>query len=96
MIEGVKQIEVLVDSAVLGEQVDSFVKSDVGQFLLERARVEQAEGYAELKTVSFQDAEGVRAAQNKVWRAESIAQWLNEAIMSGVRAMEVLESREDD
>ena len=96
MSELASEIEVLVDAAVLGEQVDSFMKSDVGRYLLELAANDQARGYEALKTVDAQDARAVYAAQNMVWRAESIAEWLGSAVSAGLRATMVLESREDD
>ena len=95
MTDPVKQIEHLVDNAVLGQQVDSFMRSDIGKYLLEKARTEQAEGYSELLQADFTDCEAVRKAQNKVHRAEDFVNWLNEAIITGLRATEVLESREE-
>lgn len=95
-MEQVKQIEALVDVAVLGKQVDDFMRSDVGQFLTDRINDELNDAYDALKTVDAADAKAVYAAQNAVWRSETLARWIETAIQDGIRATNVLESREDD
>lgn len=96
MEEQFKEIEVLIDVAVLGKQVDEFFKSDVGDYLIKNIDSEILSGYNDLKSVSFSNTDAVRIAQNKVWRAEALKEWLTQAVTAGVRAMQVLESREDD
>jgi len=96
MTELAREIEGLVDAAVLGKQVDDFMRSDVGRFLLQRAAEEQARGYEALRDVDATDARAVLRAQAEVWRAESIADWLGKSVIDGLRATEILESREDD
>ena len=96
MSEHAKEIETLVDIAVLGEQVDQFMRSDVGLFLKNKIDIELNEAVVELKGANAFDPVAVQKAQNKVWRAESLAEWISQAIMSGLRATIVLESREDD
>ena len=89
------ETEVLFDVAILGEQVDAFYHSDMGKFILTRLEAETNAGLKELKTVNPSDAERVREAQNRVWRAESLKGWLDEAIMAGLKAKDILEDRED-
>ena len=95
-MEQVLEIEVMVNAAVLGKQVDDFLRSDVGAYLVECIDKEAEEGYDLLKTVSFSNSDAVREAQNRVWRAESLKDFIRSAVMAGLRATEVLESREDD
>ncbi len=90
-----EEIEILVDVAVLGEQADQFLRSDVGQYLVKRADIEIEEGVAELKIVNCNDAPKINEIQTRIYRAESVKVWLREAIMDGLRATEVLESREE-
>lgn len=87
--------EVLLDVAIFGEQVDQFLKSDIGQYLLQHAAAEEARGLSELKRVLCTDPEAVWKAQNKVWRGESFRIWLTEAVSAGLKAQEVLEDREE-
>jgi hypothetical protein len=92
----IKETEVLVDTAVLGKQIDEFCRSDVGRFLLENIDNEYNQGMSELKDVNPDEPKSVRAAQNKVWRAEQLRSWLKTAIHAGLKATEVLENREDE
>lgn len=87
--------EVLLDVAVLGEQVDQFLKSDVGQFILEHAVAEEAAGIEALKRLDCHDADAIRAAQNRVWRGESVRAWLEEATIAGLKARMILEDRQE-
>lgn len=90
------ETEVLVDVAVLGKQIDNFLKSDIGAYLLDHANYEVEQGVEALKRVTPTAFQTITELQNKIWRAESIKDWLTEAITAGLRATEVLESREDD
>jgi len=92
----VKQAEVLVDTAVLGKLTLDFLQSDVGRYLNKCIDDEYAEGLERLKLVDANNADAVRTAQNQVWRAEELRRWLQTAIHAGVRATQVLESREDE
>jgi hypothetical protein len=94
--ETLKEAEVLVDTAVLGKLTLDFLQSDVGRYLNKCIDDEYAEGLERLKTVDAANAEAVRSAQNQVWRADELRRWLQTAIHAGVRATQVLESREDD
>ncbi len=89
------EIEALMEYATLGEQVKSFMQSDVGKFLLARAKQEYDAGIDALKSVKPTDVAGLLIAQNNVRRAESIRGWLEEAIVTGLKALDVLEGRED-
>lgn len=88
------ETEILLDVAVLGEQVDQFLKSDVGRYLLEQAEAEERQGILELRVVDCNNAEAVRKAQNKAWRGEHVKLWLNNAISAGLKARMILEERE--
>jgi hypothetical protein len=90
-----QEIEVLFDVAVLGKQIEQFFGSDVGGYLLQRADAEVASGVAQLKKLAHTDANGIRLAQNQVWRGESIRGWLEEAITAGRKAEAVLDDRDE-
>lgn len=87
--------QILLDTAVLGEQIDQFMKSDVGQYLLAHAAAQEAAGLEELKRVKCTDSEAVWQAQNKVWIAEKFRTWLEDAVGAGLQAQMVLENREE-
>lgn len=90
-----EESEILLDIAVLGEQVSQFMKSDIGQYLLDNAAAHEAEGVEELKRAKCTDTEAVWAAQNKVWIAERFRVWLEEAVQAGLKAQMILEDREE-
>jgi hypothetical protein len=87
--------EILLDVAVLGEQIDQFMKSDIGQFLMQHAAAEEEAGIEELKKADCQKPQDIWAAQCKVWRAESFRIWLQEAVGAGLKARLILEDREE-
>lgn len=80
--------------AQFGRQVELFLEGDIGGFLLKKAQVEIDDALAALKIVDPYDTRAVQKAQNKVKVAESIIEWLAEAINSGQSAMEELKNAE--
>lgn len=89
------ETEVLLDVAVLGEQVDQFFKSDIGQYLQLHIAREISESLWKLRQVDCNDPSAVFKAQMEAWRAESIRNWLEEAITAGLKARMILEDREE-
>ena len=86
----------LFNVAVLGEQVDSFIRSDVGQYVVEHIEAEKEKCLQALKTVNPEDSAAIRQAQSDIRRAESMKDWLTSAIIAGLKAKDVLEEREDE
>ena len=91
-----QEIEILMDVAVLGKQVENFMASELGRFLLGRADAEVLTGVAQLKNLAHTDANAIRLAQAQVWRGESLRDWLEEAVRAGLKAQDVLEDRDSD
>jgi hypothetical protein len=94
--ELLKQTEVLVDQAVLGEQVDSFMRSDIGLYLDQRMQGEYEDAVEKLTQADAQDVKAIQSAQNEIWRARSVRLWLESAIISGLKAQQVLAGREEE
>ena len=90
------EAEVLVETAVLGRQVDDFMRGDIGIFLLKMIESEYQNGVDRLKSANADDPDAIRTAQNMVWRAEQMKSWLRSAVYAGEKALAVLESREDE
>ena len=87
--------DILIDVAALGKQVEAFFDSRVGKFIVQRINYEVENGVEHLKKVDPAKTEEVRAIQNEIWRAETLRQWLEDAIMAGLKALDVLEERDD-
>lgn len=90
-----EETEILLDVAVLGEQIDQFMKSDVGKYLLSHAAAQEEEGLEALRRVKCTDPQAVFEAQNKVWVAERFRTWLEDAVRAGLKAQMILEDREE-
>lgn len=80
-----------VRTAVFGKQVEDFLAGDIGSYLVRQADAEIKAGLDELRDVNPEDAEAVRAAQNKVRVAQNIVNWLSDAIQAGHQAMAVID-----
>lgn len=80
----------LLKAIDFGFQVEAFLKSDVGAYLVKRAEEQVESAVQDLKDVDPIQVEKVRAIQNRVKVAESIQYWLAEAIMAGNNAQDEL------
>jgi len=85
----------LFDVAILGEQVDAFMRSDVGKYLVDKANRELNAALKGLKTVNPAKMQDVQKFQNEVWRAENLITWLSESVMAGLKAKDILEERDE-
>ena len=71
----------------LGLAIESFLESDLGKFMLDRAAGEAIEAVDAIKIANPNDADEIRRLQNIIHRAESFEVWLIEGLQQG-RAME--------
>lgn len=82
--------------AMFGKQVEHFLKSDIGGYLVNRANAESEAALKELRDVDPFDGPKVSAVQMKVKVAESIIIWLGDAIAAGEQATEQLKQEQED
>jgi hypothetical protein len=80
-----------VQAAVLGRQVEDFLESDIGKYLVQRAEEEGAQALEELKRVSWWRSRRIRWLQNRIWVTESFQKWLGQAYSEGIHATNELE-----
>lgn len=85
--ENVNPIE---QSIAFGFQVEAFLQSDIGKYLVARAEEEIADAVEGLKDVDPDSPNVIRALQCRINVAESIQYWLAEAIQCGFNAMQEL------
>ena len=76
-----------------GFEVEAFLKSEIGSYLVRRADAEIEEAVEGLKHCDPEDPKAIRALQYKIAVAESIQYWLGEAITSGLNAQEELHNQ---
>ena len=61
-----------VRAAVLGKQVEDFLGSDIGKYLVGRAESDALEALEELKRVSWWRSRRIKWLQNRIYVAESV------------------------
>ena len=86
----------LVAEAILGKDAEEFLNTELGRYLIGRAEQEAADALYQLKSVYSWRRKKIQELQNKVWRAESVQQWIADLIISGRQAMETLDEQARD
>ena len=69
-----------------GFEVQAFLESNLGRYLIRRAEGQIEEAVEKLKHVNPEDARQIRALQHTIHVAEDIQYWLGEAIQAGLNA----------
>jgi hypothetical protein len=83
----------LLRRAAFGRQVEEFWASDIGNYILNRIDSEVVSAFQELKTCDPKDGKVVQTIQNRIYRAESIKDYLADSIVDGLQAFKELEDR---
>jgi hypothetical protein len=86
----------LLERAGFGKEVELFWGSGIGQYLRNRAQECYSEAIESLKTVDATDTRAVMKAQNEARVAEMFEQWLSQAVLDGLKALELLEGESSD
>lgn len=86
----------LLERAGFGKEVELFWGSGIGQYLRNRAQECYSEAIQNLKSVDPTDPRAVIKAQNEARVAEMFEQWLSQAVLDGLKALELLEGEELD
>ena len=82
--------------ATFGEQVQNFMNSDVGRYLIGRADQQSEEAFFQFKHCDVNDVEKVRSLQNTILRSEEFKLWLGEAVQDGLHSLNILENRSEE
>lgn len=80
--------------AQFGKQMELWLDTDIGRYIVSRAEAEIDEATESLKKVDAFDSQAVLKAQNKVKVAETILTWLGDAIREGSSALQDLQGEE--
>ena len=84
----------MVERAVFGEQVAHFMNTEIGQYVKARSNAMIAEALNDLSDCDPENAGKIREYQNNVVVAKSVVQWLQDAVSDGLKAIQIIESRE--
>lgn len=79
-----------------GFEVEAFLNSDIGRYLLKRAESEVETAVDELKAIDADNTSGIRKIQNRIRVAEHVLYWLAEAISAGNLAQQELHEQGDN
>lgn len=88
-----EQDKMLWDTAVFGKQVEEFMRSNVGQYIMAKAQRDYLEAVRHLRDCTTDE---LVQFQSDMKRAESIQGWFVSAIEEGLRALNVIEGKEDE
>lgn len=84
-----------VNAAVFGKQVEAFLTSDLGVYLLGKSEQEEAAATEKLVRRAHSMAiKEILAEQSVIERARSFRDWLAYAVQDGLQALEMLEQEQ--
>ena len=86
----------LLQQIDLGFQVEAFLQSDIGRYLVQRAEAQVEESVELLKRAVPEDFASIRAIQHDIKVAESIQYWLADAIQAGINAQAELHDNQGE
>lgn len=85
----------LYGEAMIGRDAEEFLKSDIGKYIIGCAEQEAQEAMDALKRCYPWRRRKIAELQNKIWRAESVQQWMGELVIRGRQALSQLDQSED-
>lgn len=80
-----------IAEAILGRDAEDFLRSELGRYIIGRAKQEKEDAQEHLSTVCSWRKRRIQDLQNQIWRAESIQGWLIELVENGREAQNSLE-----
>lgn len=86
----------LYDRATMGRQVEEFLSSDVGRYIMTRLRDRKKDEMERLLTVDASKPTEVLKLQLSVQINQEFASWLLHAINDGVNATQQIQGDEDE
>jgi hypothetical protein len=87
--------DTLAAEAIIGDEAEAFMHSDLGRTILGIADQEAQDALAQLKSAQPTDTEKIRSLQNIIWRSEQFKGWLADLIDRGVQALRVIQHEEE-
>lgn len=85
----------LIADAELGDEAKRFLESDLGRCLVGMAQQEVMAAQEALETVDPNQAEEIRALQNKAKLGRQFDEWLHELVDQGNAALEAFRQQRD-
>jgi hypothetical protein len=79
--------------AAFGKQMEHFMSSDIGNYLIARAHEQKLEAQEAFLTVDCNSALAVYDIQNRILVANSVVGWMLDAVNDGLQAINIIEDR---
>lgn len=86
--------EDLVKEVAFGIEVEAFLQSTLGRYLIKQAEDERDAALMDFRTADTSDAKLMASIQNRVWRAEQFQTWLAEIVQAGWNSEALLKQQE--
>jgi hypothetical protein len=87
--------DIQMELVTFGKEVEYFLEQDrIGKYLLECAVLEMSEVAEELSVVDAHEVAKVQALQIRFRVANSVRQWLAQAVQRGMEARTIIEQEE--
>jgi len=86
----------LKEAAIFGQVVDNFMQSEIGRYILVRAQEMEHQALIKLRKCDPENAGTVRQHQNEADVPAMLVSWLRDAVSDGAKALQILETREQD
>ena len=86
----------IVATAVLGKEIEDFLRSDIGKYLISRANRVYTAAVDEFKRVDPTKTAEIIRIQADMWKADAFKAWIVEGIQEGLTALNFLDGRDDD
>lgn len=86
--------EDLVREAAFGMEVEAFLHSTLGKYLIKQAEDERDSALMDFRTADVSDTMAMLHIQNRVWRAEQFQTWLAEIVQAGWNAEALIKNQE--
>lgn len=85
----------LVATSVFGKQVEEFLQSDLGDFLLKQAVLEEKDAVEKLiEAAGTAGQSELLELRARIWQARKFQEWLGKAVENGLQALEMLKEEE--
>lgn len=88
------ETDALFETAIFGKQVENFLTSEIGTYLLNKTKDEEQSATHQLAKVSPWRRRRIQQLQNQIWRAQQFQIWLADAIADGHQATRLLEGEQ--
>ena len=88
--------EKTLKDATFGMRVETFMRSDIGRYLIENAQRHEQEAIIGLVDTAPDDVANNTRYRNEIAIARMFGHWLHDAVMAGLAAKENMKAMEDN